>query len=195
MNSLALVPRRATIGVGLLLLVAGALLVSPLADAWGDQAPPPVAAAVAADDPGGGGPALPDLGAAQKEEALTIARADPAVRPLLASRAAETLVVPWYTIAGDRLLGAGIDITWDRPAAVRGEWPTLFYDQTEQVSPPFLSTTATVEARDVTGVHIAVDLTSRKVVGMHPLPGAVVTKFKLDPRFRNTLPPQPKDRR
>jgi hypothetical protein len=183
---------RAVVPVGVLLIAAGGILISPLANAFGDG--PAVEPASALADPAGfepGGPALPELSQEQEGQALAIARANPAVRSLVENRSVSTLVVPWYTLKSNQLLGAGIDLSWSEPIDVAARWPTLFYDETETVSPPYQATTATIEATGVKGVHLSVDLTNGRVLGMHPLPGAKVTSLKLAPGFRNTLPPQP----
>jgi hypothetical protein len=187
------IPTRAAIALGVLLIASGGLLVSPLGQAFGvATAPAPTPAQV---DPEGfdpAGPTLPTLSSEQKQVALAIARAYPAVRALTSNRSVSALVVPWYTLETRQLLGAGIDLTWNEPVQVSAaRWPTLFYDETETVSPPYQATTATVEATGLTGVHLSIDLAKGRVLGMQALPGARVASFRVDPGFRNTLPPQP----
>jgi hypothetical protein len=181
------------IALGVLLAASGGVLVSPLGQAFGvATAPAPAPAQV---DPEGfdpAGPTLPTLSSEQKQIALAIARAHPAVRALISNRSVSALVVPWYTLETRQLLGAGIDLTWKEPVHVSAaRWPTLFYDETETVSPPYQATTATVEATGVTGVHLSIDLTKGLVLGMHAMPGAQVTSVRVEPGFRNNLPPQP----
>jgi hypothetical protein len=187
---------RAVVPLGVLLIAVGGILVSPMADALSDGSSDGPTSVLA--NPAGletGGPALPELSQEQKDRALAIARANPAVQSLIASRAVSTLVVPWYTLKSKEPLGAGIDLSWNEPIDVAAQWPTLFYDETETVSPPYQATTATIHATRVTVVHLAIDLTNGRVLGMHPLPGAKVTSLELAPGFRNTLPPQPEQRR
>lgn len=181
--------RQTAASLGILLIVAGAILLWPLTRAFGDQATAPAPPAVAGE-PVEAGPSAA-LSPAQEAEALAVARAHPAIRALMARRGVKTLVVPWTTLAGDRLLGAGIDITWEQPAAAAGRWPALYYDETETLSPPYLRTTAAVEASNVTGVHVSVDLSGGDVVQLEPMPGARVKRFDPNEADRAGLPPQP----
>jgi hypothetical protein len=183
---------RAAVPFGVLLIAVGGILVSPMADAFGDGSSAEPTSALA--DPAGsetGGPAPPELSQEQEAQALAIARSTPDVQSLIANRSVSTLVVPWYTLKSNQPLGAGIDVSWNEPIDVAARWPTLFYDETETVSPPYQATTATIQATGVRGVHLSIDLTNGRVLGMHPLPGAEVTSLKPAPGFRNTLPPQP----
>jgi hypothetical protein len=193
----ATVRQRAALALGLPLIVAGAILVSPLGQAFGDRGPAPIPPALAGEDTSGDvGVALPSLSPTQEAEARALAEANPAIRALTKAGRISTLVVPWTTADGSRLLGAGIDITWEQPVAVAAaRWPLLFYDETEQASPPYQSTTGEISATDVTGVHVSIDLEGHRVLGLNPMPGAVVTREQVDPNFHNTLPPQPKNPR
>jgi hypothetical protein len=179
-------------GLGALLIAAGTVVLSPLATAIGGgepAAPPAVAGAGTADATA----PLPSLSQEQKDEALTIARAEPAVRALLNNPNVSVTVVPWTTIETHELLGAGIDVSWTQPIAVKAHWPVVFYDETERASPPFQATQAQVDATNVTGVHVTVDLSQEKVLGLEPMGSAEVRSFKVDPGFHRTLPPQPQD--
>jgi hypothetical protein len=172
-------------------MVAGTIVVSPLGAAIaGDDPPsaPPAVAAAGADD---AATPLPSLSPGQKDKALEIARAEPGVRALLSDPNVSTIVVPWTTMESHELLGAGLDVSWTRPVAVKARWPVLFYDETERASPPFQSTTAQVEAANVTGVHVTIDLSHEKVLGVEPMGSAEVRSFKVDASFHRTLPPQP----
>jgi hypothetical protein len=189
--------RRMLVGVGALLAAVGAVFISPMGQAIAGfaSAPPPPPAA---EQRTGGVPDVgpktgqpqPTLSATQREEALALARAVPAVRELLTNPGASTLIVPWTTLSGGRFIGAGIDVTWDSPITVSASWPSMAYDETETVWPPYETTTAVVRASNLTGVHVAIDLLRKKVVSVEPLQGATISRFEVDPAFRNTLPPQ-----
>ncbi len=181
--------RQTALGLGVVLIAAGAFLLSPLAGAFGGGDPPAAPPAV----PGavGGTGASPTLSAAERTRALEIATSHPVVSGLIADGQKSTLVVPWTTLHGDRLLGAGLEIRWAEPKIVVGTWPAIYYDETEQLSPPFVATRASVEATNVSGVHVSVDFASGKVVRIEPLPGANVARYQPEAAARRALPPQP----
>ena len=79
-----------------------------------------------------------------------------------------TLVVGWTNLKGDEKLGAGVDFTWTVPMELGGSWPTLFYDETETLSSPYLATTAVVSAEHVSGIHVSVDLGRARVAECTP---------------------------
>jgi hypothetical protein len=181
--------RHTALGFGVLLILAGAVLVSPLGGAIAGSLNPSQPAAPAAS----AGKVAPSSGlsSAQGARALAIARAHPDIASLIAGRKVSTLVVPWTALTSDRLLGAGIDITWTEPVAVSGNWPALYYDETEQLSPPYKPTVAAIEATGVTGVHVSIDLESGKVLRLEPMPGATILTYRANPTDRAGLPPQP----
>ena len=169
------------LGAGLTFIVVISALASSRDDNKKASSPPPLAAV------------LPTLTASQRASAVAIARRDSRVGPLLENPGVRRTVVPWMTSGTHELLGAGIDVNWPTPITVSGEWPVLFYDQTEAEDPPFLTTTAQVRVSSLTAVHLAIDLQNRRVLGVEALPDASIDGYTLPSDFHNTLPPQPGD--
>src|SRR5215475_5512652 len=159
----------AAIGAVLAFVILLAALVPAIDEGNGKTAsstPPPAAK----NDAPPTAPDLPTLTATERESAVTIAASDPRVGPLLENPGVRRTVVPWMTTGAHRLLGAGIDVSWPTPINVSGEWPVLFYDQTESEVPPYLTTTARVKVSNLTAVHLAIDLEKHRVLGVEALP-------------------------
>ncbi len=187
---------RTAVAVGVLLILAGAIPVSLLGKVFAEeQPPPPPAPPAVAGAPDRPPPPDGSLSPADERAAAAIAEAHSAVQAVLSRVDESKLVVPWTKLESEERLGAGVEYTWDTPIDVSGRWPTLFYDETEMLSPPYQTTTALVEAKNVRGIHVSVDLAAAKVVGMHPVPDAVITKLEVDPGFERKLPPQPQNPR
>jgi len=180
---------KRTLGLAVGVVVASIIVISALASR-GDskKAASPPLEQPAAQQPAR---ALPTLTASQQAAAVAIARSDSRVGPLLRNPGTTRTVVPWMTMSTHRLLGAGIDVSWPTPITVSGEWPALFYDQTEAEVPPYLTTTAEVRVSALTSVHLTIDLRNRRVLGVEALPDASVDSYTLPSGFHNTLPPQP----
>jgi len=184
---------RRMVFLGLTLVVLGGL-VAFAGSAVAEEVLPP-ASVVPGSAPADGLRELPTLSAAQEARAAAIALAHPAVSSLVSGKPVSTLIVPWMTRKDSTLLGAGIEFTWNKPVEVSGTWPAIYYDETEQINPPYVASSAVVSAGNVTGVHASVDLRSGRLVRLEPMPGSQVTRYEADPRDRAGLPPQPQNPR
>jgi hypothetical protein len=194
----------AVAAVGVLAAVTGVLLLSSFGGAFADSSDPsedltPGAAYDASAEAADTGPQsplagdLPPLTASEAASAQSIAFANDAVNAIVSGRAVTVTSVPWVT-STRRSIGAGLEITWTQPISVSANWPLMAYDETETRWPPYQKTTGRVDISDLTGIHVAVNLTTSKVIGIEPLPGAgTVNSVTLDPNYSNTLPPQPQD--
>lgn len=175
------------VALGCGLAIAGAFLISPFHEAGAgtssDSSPP---AANVEQLPA---PPAPQLTDQQISAARSAVAATPALSGMAHAAGVSMLVVPWYSESGD-LLGAGVDVRWKTPISVSATWPSVAYDQTETIKPPYQTTTARVRASNVKGVHAYVDLSGHRVIGVEPLPGADISEFTPD-ESKIHLPPQP----
>jgi hypothetical protein len=167
--------RNARMILGLCLLVAGAvLLLSPAGAALGSFA------RTAVDDPlkptpgpGDPSPDIPTLTEAEQQDALSILQSDPRARAFLASRQFSVEAVgPWTTYSQEKI-GAALVLKLNRPGSYPFlDWPTPVDENTPAA---YHTKFVRASAKGVTTLLVQIDLTSRRIAGLRPGPGASLT--------------------
>lgn len=165
--------RKRWLGVGLLVVMGIAVLVTPLRDSLSDL--------VAKDDRSGEPPPEETGASPSGDPMLTKAKRRAAQRIVLADRSLEKFTGnrppklagtgPWTSDDGEVLLGAEIELALARRRSIDAQWPSVAFAGPRR----YVSRRQRFRADGVSRLTLLVDLRRREVVSIEPDAGAKVT--------------------
>jgi hypothetical protein len=117
----------------------------------------------------------PTLTTGDQARAREIVTGDARIKALLKGVSYSITNVAVWTRGAPRqhdLLGAAVQLHLDSPTTLRGAWPTMVYDQSEQTTPPYHASQKEQAFKSVSDVYALVDLDHGHVVHLQPGPGS-----------------------
>ncbi len=102
----------------------------------------------------------------QTARAIDLAKSENALNSVLGGRPHTTEVGAWTTMGGKELIGAAIQLRFDKPVSGTFEWPGLAASYGEGRSKKYDVTTHRIRVKKANGLSLLVDFDSGKVVSI-----------------------------